>query len=356
MKINFSKNHKQLVGVSFLIYFGLSLIIAVIPAYQIQDNNAPLPGEKPMTPQQKRGEAIFIANGCVACHTQQVRNVEMDKMWGDRPSMASDYVYSKDRMNFWQQSPSLLGSERTGPDLTNVGERQPSEDWQYLHLFNPRSVVPQSIMPAYPWLFTVKAGPDSTDKVVNVPAKFRNGINGTIVASADAKALVAYLLSLKQVKLPSAETPTFIQIQKTAAAVASGGAPGVAGAAKLNGAQLFETTCAPCHQSTGEGIPGSFPPLKGSPIVNDKSPDLMIRIILNGYSARVPEFGVMPAFKDKLSDDEIAVIMTHERSSWGNNAPAVTADEVKKIRAFANGAATGSATADSSGKTTPSKN
>ncbi len=333
MRINFSKNHRQLAGISFLIYLLLSIGIAVIPAYNLQDNNGPLPGEKPLTAQEKRGEALFIANGCVACHTQQVRDVAIDKMWGSRPSMASDYFYTKQRMNIWQQSPSLLGSERTGPDLTNIGERQPSIDWQLLHLFNPRSVVPQSIMPAFPWLFEIKASPDSTDKVVNVPEKFRDGIAGTIIASRDAKDLVAYLLALKQVKLPQAQAPAFIQFEKRV----SGGAAvtGAAGAAKLNGATLFESTCAPCHQSSGMGIPGSFPPLKGSPIVNDKSPDLMVRIILNGYSARVPEFGVMPAFKDKLTDDEIAAIMTHERSSWGNNAPAVTPEEVKKIRNFA---------------------
>src|SRR5690554_6991006 len=70
-----------------------------------------------------------------------------------------------------------------------------------------------------------------------------------------------------------------------------------------------------------------------SDLVNDANPELLIQIILQGYDAR-PEYGMMVGFGDMLSDEEIAAIATHERSSWGNNAPAVSAEDVKKIREY----------------------
>src|SRR3546814_12636951 len=75
---------------------------------------SPLPGQQPLTELEMKGLRVYIAEGCVACHTQQVRSIEMDKTWGDRPSIPSDYYYSKQRLDLWRQSPSLLGSERTG--------------------------------------------------------------------------------------------------------------------------------------------------------------------------------------------------------------------------------------------------
>src|SRR5690606_38982328 len=125
--------------------------------------NAPLPGMESPSAEVQRGLHIYIREGCVACHTQQVRNIEMDNVWGDRPSMPADYYYSKKRMDVWRQSPSLLGSERTGPDLTHVGSRQPSLDWHLLHLYNPRLVVGESVMPGYPWLFEEKMFPGKND-------------------------------------------------------------------------------------------------------------------------------------------------------------------------------------------------
>ena len=150
--INFHKDHANLVNVALLVFALLSTGIAVAPALTMQDNNAPLPDMPKMTDQERRGLSIYVAEGCIGCHTQQVRNIEMDKTWGDRPSMPSDYFYSKERPNIWQATPSLLGSERTGPDLTNVGKRQASEAWQMLHLYNPRLVVKGSVMPRYGWL------------------------------------------------------------------------------------------------------------------------------------------------------------------------------------------------------------
>lgn len=323
---NFHKNHRQLVITIFLVFFGLSMIIAVLPAYKMQENNAPLPSAEPMSEAELEGMKLFVSEGCVACHTQQVRNIEMDKVWGSRPSMPSDYYYSKKRLDLWRQSPSLLGSERTGPDLTNVGERQPSDQWHLLHLYNPRIVVEESVMPAYPWLFTYEENAEEEAVTIEIPDQYRAG-KGEVVATEEVLQLVAYLKSLKQE--PLMEGVAFIPAKTKKAA----GAPATGGEEALlpDGVQLYQNNCAACHQTNGKGIPGAFPPLTGSKVVNDEDPEMLIRIILQGYDAR-PEFGQMPAFLGRLTDDEVAAIANHERNSWENNAPKISAEEVEEIR------------------------
>lgn len=325
---NFHKNHRHLLVTIFLVFFGLSMFIAVVPAYQMQENNAPLPTAAPMTDAELKGLKLFVSEGCVACHTQQVRNIEMDKVWGSRPSMPSDYYFSKKRLDVWRQSPSLLGSERTGPDLTNAGERQPGEQWHLLHLFNPRIVVEESIMPAYPWLFRYEENPHKDAVSIEIPDKYRTE-KGKVVATEEAMNLVAYLKSLKQA--PLTEELKFIPAKQKETPVAANAA-GSQEALLPDGAELYQINCAACHQTNGKGIPGAFPPLAGSKIVNDEDPEIFIRVVLQGYDAR-PEFGQMPEFS-RLSDEEIAAIGNHERSSWGNNAAPITPEEVAEIRAL----------------------
>lgn len=325
---NFHKNHRQLLVTIILVFGVLSFGIAVLPAYQMQENNAPLPSDEPMTEAELAGLKLFVSEGCVACHTQQVRNIEMDNMWGARPSMPSDYYYSKQRLDVWRQSPSLLGSERTGPDLTNVGKRKPGDQWHLLHLFNPRIVVEESVMPAYPWLFKYDETPDKEDVTIDIPEEYRTA-QGKVVATEEALQLVAYLKSLKQAPVMEEEIKFIPAKPKEAVASAAIGEQ----AALPDGAKLYQNNCEACHQANGKGIPGAFPALAGSKIVNDKDPELMVRIVLQGYDAR-PEFGQMPGFADVLSDEEIAAIISHERTSWGNNAPAVSAQEVADIRAL----------------------
>lgn len=149
-----------------------------------------------------------------------------------------------------------------------------------------------------------------------------------IVATEKALHLVDYLISLKQADIGGEPESKFIPAVKKEVL------PTVAGATTLqDGAALYANTCAACHQSDGNGLAGAFPPLAGSSIVNDANPELLIQIILQGYDAR-PEYGMMVGFGDMLSDEEIAAIATHERSSWGNNAPVVSAEDVKKIREY----------------------
>jgi mono/diheme cytochrome c family protein len=109
------------------------------------------------------------------------------------------------------------------------------------------------------------------------------------------------------------------------------------------GAQVFGNYCAACHQLSGEGIPGVFPPLRGDPVVDSDDPTEHIRVVLEGLSGKsiggVTYAASMPPLGGQLSDEEIAAVLTHERKSWGNAARAVTSAEVTEARASSRGSA-----------------
>lgn len=328
--MEFFNNHKKLFRTALGLFVGLTIIVAILPAINNQENNAPLPNYEPLSEQAKLGKKSFIANGCVACHTQQVRNVDMDKKWGDRPGIAADYA-SISRTDLWRNTATLMGTERTGPDLTNIGKRQPSAAWNLLHLYQPRAVVEKSIMPAYSWLFEIKNELGKDEVEVIVPDAYRVGITGKIVASEEALNLVAYLQSLKQTPLADGKTPMEFLYKKKEASVATN-----AKAANLpDGNLLYTNNCMSCHQANGEGLKGAFPPLKGSSVVLGDDLELFVNIIMLGYDAR-PQYAVMNAVgtDNNLTSEEVTAIINHEKTSWGNKAKTVTPEEVKKIMDF----------------------
>lgn len=323
-------NHKKLFATATLFFIGLTILVAIIPAISNQNKNAVLPGSIALSADALKGKAVFVSNGCVACHTQQVRNIDMDKIWGQRPSVAADYA-AIHRMDLWRNTATLMGTERTGPDLTDIGNRQPGKDWNLVHLFNPRIVVKESVMPAYPWLFTIKKEPAKEDVVVNVPPTFLAGRKGKVVAGKDALYLLAYLQSLKQTPLPQGTSaPQFLyKIEKPNAAVAGGTAP------QADGKALYTANCQTCHQANGEGLPGAFPPLKGSAVVNGDDLGKYVGIIMKGYDAKA-EYGVMPPVGTNMNftEHEIAAIINYERNSWENKGKNVTPEDVKTILDF----------------------
>ena len=328
--MEFFNNHKKLFITALGLFVALTIIVAILPAINNQENNAPLPNYVPLSEQANLGKKSFIANGCVACHTQQVRNVDMDKKWGDRPGIAADYA-SISRTDFWRNTATLMGTERTGPDLTNIGKRQPSVAWNLLHLYQPRAVEVKSIMPAFPWLFEIKNELGKDEVEVIVPDAYRVGITGKIVASEEALNLVAYLQSLKQTPLPEGKTPMEFLYKKKELSVATN-----AKIANLpDGNLLYTNNCVSCHQANGEGLKGAFPPLKGSPVVLGDDLELFVNIIMLGYNAR-PQYAVMNAVgtDNNLTSEEVTAIINHEKTNWGNNAKTVTPEEVKKIMDF----------------------
>jgi len=166
------------------------LVLVWLPQRQLADVQAPA-ALRPYTESEAAGRAEYVSLGCYYCHSQQVRapwfGSDSARGWG-RASVPEDYVYDR---------PHLLGTMRTGPDLINIGVRQPSRDWHYLHLYQPRAVAAYSVMPSFPYLFTRKRQAQMGDEIVNTPPGLvAEGM--VLVATPRARALVDYLLSLKR--------------------------------------------------------------------------------------------------------------------------------------------------------------
>ena len=164
--------------------------LAILPYAEVRDVKPP-EGLKPYTSAELRGRASYIANGCVYCHSQQPRSEsfapDAKRGWG-RASVPGDYYYDK---------PHLLGSMRTGPDLLNIGVRQPSKDWHLGHLYQPRAYVPGSIMPSYPYLFDIKDKVEPGEDAIKLPPGYTPP-GKVVVPTPEVLDLVRYLQALKR--------------------------------------------------------------------------------------------------------------------------------------------------------------
>jgi cytochrome c oxidase cbb3-type subunit 2 len=186
--------------------------LVVAPYFQLENTAAKEIEGGPAFPQPYQGSVaqgrrVYIANGCIYCHSQQVRpqgyGADFERGWAgtgvDNPprrSVPRDYIYDR---------PHQLGTMRTGPDLTNIGERQKSAVWHHTHLYNPRAAMPGSIMPDFEFLYEKRKviGQRSPEAVAGVEVE--EGYE--IVPTDDAKALVDYLLFLNRTTpLPEAGT------------------------------------------------------------------------------------------------------------------------------------------------------
>lgn len=119
-------------------------LATIVPLFFQHSTTTPVEGLKPYTALQLEGRDIYIREGCVGCHSQMIRPFRAETERYGHYSVAGEFVYDR---------PFLWGSKRTGPDLHRVGGRY-SDEWHRIHMINPRDVVPESIMPAYPWLET----------------------------------------------------------------------------------------------------------------------------------------------------------------------------------------------------------
>jgi len=166
----------------------------IVPLFFQKSTTEPIAGLKPYTALQLSGRDIYIREGCVGCHSQMIRPFRAETERYGHYSVASEFVYDR---------PFLWGSKRTGPDLHRVGERY-SDDWHRAHLINPRDVVPESIMPSYPWLDENQLdGSSIQDKMralmlVGTPYTEDDVANGpaALEGVTEMDALIAYLQSL----------------------------------------------------------------------------------------------------------------------------------------------------------------
>ncbi len=125
-----------------VVAISFATLVEIVPLIFSKDVNKPLPNMKPWTALELEGRDIYIREGCHVCHTQMIRPL--------RAEVERYGPYSRAAESTWDH-PFLWGSKRTGPDLARVGGRY-SDDWQREHLIDPQSLVPESVMPPFPWL------------------------------------------------------------------------------------------------------------------------------------------------------------------------------------------------------------
>jgi len=140
-------------------------LVEIVPLFFQKSTTQPVEGLKPYSALQLEGRDIYVSEGCYLCHSQMIRPFRAETERYGHYSVAGEFVYDH---------PFQWGSKRTGPDLARVGGRY-SDDWHRAHLMNPRDVVPESIMPGYPWLAKNKLDPSLIQRKMRVMNMFGPG-------------------------------------------------------------------------------------------------------------------------------------------------------------------------------------
>ncbi len=177
--------------VLILLVVSIGGIVEIVPLYFQRSTTEPVPGLKPYTSLQLAGRDIYQREGCYNCHSQMIRPFRAETLRYGHYSMAGESVWDH---------PFQWGSKRTGPDLARVGGRY-SDEWHRLHLMNPRDLVPESNMPAYPWLAAATVAP--TDMPPRLRAMRTLGVPYTdddianagkdVEGKTELEAVIAYL-------------------------------------------------------------------------------------------------------------------------------------------------------------------
>src|SRR4249920_475069 len=144
MKFTHEIFEKNIGWMALLIVLVVSVggLVEIVPLYFQKSTTEPVDGLKPYTPLQLAGRDVYLREGCYNCHSQMIRPFRSETLRYGHYSVAGEFVYDH---------PFQWGSKRTGPDLQRVGGKY-SDEWHRIHLTNPRDLVPESNMPAYPWL------------------------------------------------------------------------------------------------------------------------------------------------------------------------------------------------------------
>ena len=194
MKHEVIEKNVSLMIVLTIVAISFGTLVELVPLIFSKQVSEPVEGLKPLTALQLEGRDIYIREGCNTCHSQMIRALRAESERYGHYSVAGEFVYDR---------PFLWGSKRTGPDLARVGGRY-SDDWHRAHLYNPRDVVPESNMPAFPWLFenvidsSVTPKKLSTLQTLGVPYSEADidGAAASVEGKKEIDAVVAYLQNL----------------------------------------------------------------------------------------------------------------------------------------------------------------
>jgi cytochrome c oxidase cbb3-type subunit 2 len=194
MKHDFVEKNIAVMVLLSILAISFGGLVEIVPMFFIKETTEPVDGLMPLTASQLEGRDIYIREGCVNCHSQMIRPLRSETERYGHYSVAGEFVYDH---------PFLWGSKRTGPDLARVGSRY-SDDWHRAHLMDPRSVVPESNMPAFPWLFENTVDGSMTGRkmsalrTVGVPYTDEDiaGAEAAVDGKTEIEALISYLQQL----------------------------------------------------------------------------------------------------------------------------------------------------------------
>jgi cytochrome c oxidase cbb3-type subunit II len=185
------EKNNALMIVLIILVVAVGGLVEIVPLYFQRSTTEPVAGLKPYTPVQLAGRDIYLREGCYNCHSQMIRPFRAETERYGHYSVAGEFVYDH---------PFQWGSKRTGPDLHRVGGKY-SDDWHRTHLNNPRDLVPESNMPAYPWLAKTPARSDDIGakmralRSVGVPYSDADiaGAGAQLAGKSEQDTLIAYL-------------------------------------------------------------------------------------------------------------------------------------------------------------------
>ncbi|RUO65296.1 cytochrome c oxidase cbb3-type subunit 2 [Pseudidiomarina planktonica] len=194
LKHEFVEKHVGWLSILMIIAIAIGGLVEITPLLYQKQTNEPVVGLQPYSALELEGRDIYIREGCNNCHSQMIRPFRHETERYGHYSLAGEHVW---------EHPFLWGSKRTGPDLARVGQRY-SDEWHYVHLMNPRDVVPESNMPAYPWLDENTLDGELTAKKMQVFRSFGvpytdediAGAKEAVQGKTEMEALIAYLQSL----------------------------------------------------------------------------------------------------------------------------------------------------------------
>ncbi|MFD2632858.1 cytochrome-c oxidase, cbb3-type subunit II [Idiomarina piscisalsi] len=193
-KHEFVEKNLGWLSIFMIIAVSIGGLVEITPLLFQNQTNEPIKGLKPYTALELEGRDIYIREGCHTCHSQMIRPFRAETERYGHYSLAGEHVW---------EFPFLWGSKRTGPDLARVGGRY-SDEWHYVHLMNPRNVVPESNMPAFPWLAENTLTGEKTAKKMEVMRSLGvpytdediAGAKEAVQGETEMNALIAYLQSL----------------------------------------------------------------------------------------------------------------------------------------------------------------
>jgi len=307
-------------------------IVEIVPMYLIKSNVPTIESVKPYTPLELEGRDVYIAEGCVECHSQMVRPFRSETERYGEYSKAGEFVYDH---------PFLWGSRRAGPDLARTGvvtgKMYKIDSWHYNHMMNPQGMNAQSIMPPYPWLATKDVDVASTPAKIRVmqtlgvpypegydlqseadlmkqATEIADGLKASGIEIEPQKQMIALIAYLQRLGRDISEMSGKAEVQP----VVTHGLPMplITDEAVISGYKdLYVKNCFACHGMLGEGN-AIGPNLTDNYFISGGTPEDIYTVIAEGVILKG-----MQAWKQQLSEEEMVGLTSYVISLQGTNPP-----------------------------------